>query len=87
MKLYIAVEVSDDDVSLQEVAEQCGYDVKHPAVHDISPPELAEYHAEACLLMRLHLQQQIGTAQLLDEVQVLISHPSVSTVRKLWLED
>lgn len=34
MRLYLAVDISDDDVELQEVAEQCGYDLKHPAVLD-----------------------------------------------------
>ncbi len=86
MKLYIAVDISDDDVTLQEVTEQCGYDLKHPAVHDISAPELAQYHGEDCLVLRLHLQQPIDAVQLLDESQVLISHPSVAAVRKLWLE-
>jgi hypothetical protein len=86
MKLFIAVEISDDDVTLQEVAEQCGYDLRHPAVHDISAPELAQYHDQACLVLRLHLQQPIDSAQLLQEAQVLISHPSVAAVRKLWLE-
>ena len=80
MKLYIAVDISDDDVTLQEVTEQCGYDLKHPAVHDISAPELAQYHGEDCLVLRLHLQQPISAAQLLQEAQVLISHPSVSAV-------
>jgi hypothetical protein len=86
MKLFIAVERSDDDVTLQDVAQQCGYDLKHPAVHDISAPELADYHGEACLVLRLHLQQPIDATRLLDEAQVLISHPSVAAVRKLWLE-
>lgn len=86
MKLYIAVEVSDDDVSLQDVAEQCGYDLKHPAVQDVSAPVLAEQHGEACLVMSLQLLQPIAAASLLDEARVLISHPSVVAVRKIGLE-
>lgn len=86
MKLYVAVDISDDDVLLEDIVQQCGYDLKHPAVHDISAPEPAEYHGEACLVLRLHLQQDINPALLLDEAEVLISHPSVSAVRKLWLE-
>jgi len=86
MKLYVAVDISDDDVTVAEVAEQCGYDLKHPAVHDISAPEPAEYHGESCLLLRVHLLQDISAAELLAEAQVLISHPSVSAARKLWVE-
>ena len=95
MKLYLAVDVSDDDVDLNEVVTQCGYDLKHPAVHDISAPEVADYHGESCLLLRLHLLPQaltdlsagrLSAEQLLQEAEVLISHPSVSALRKLWLE-
>ncbi len=86
MKLYIAVDVSDDDVTVQEIAEQCGYDLKHPAVHDVGAPEPAEYLGESCLLLRVHLLRDITATDLLQEAQVLISHPSVSSVRKLWVE-
>ncbi len=86
MKLYIAVEVSDDDVSLQDVVEQCGYDLKHAAVQDVSAPALAEYHGEACLVMSVQLQHPVDAAILLDEAQLLISHPSVAAVRKLALQ-
>jgi hypothetical protein len=86
MKLYIAIDVSDDDVSMQDIAQQCGYDLKHPAVHDVSAPEPALYHGEPCLVLRLHLLQDISPAELLAEATVLISHPSVSAVRPLWLE-
>ena len=32
--LFLAVDVSDDDVELTEVASQCGYDFSHPLVSD-----------------------------------------------------
>ncbi len=46
--LFLAVDVSDDDVELAEVASQCGYDFCHPLVGDVAEPVVAEWHGEAC---------------------------------------
>ena len=43
MKLYIALDISDDDVGLSEVAEQCGFDIRHSAVLDLTAPVVAHY--------------------------------------------
>lgn len=88
MRLYLAVDISDDDVELQEVAEQCGYDLKHPAVLDLSAPAVAAYHGEACLMVQLSFAEPLSAAELeavFVESEVLISHPSVAGVRKLAL--
>lgn len=34
LRLFFDVDRADEDVSLQDVAEQCGYDCAHPAVVD-----------------------------------------------------
>ena len=87
MKLYIALDISDDDVGLSEVAEQCGFDVRHPLIVDLTAPGVAHYHETDCLMFELSLTQSIPDAGiLLAELDVVLSHPSVSAIRKLGLE-
>jgi len=87
MKLYIAIDISDDDVVLSEVAEQCGFDVRHLAVLDVTAPQVAHYHETDCLMFELTLKEQADdVSMLLPELEVLLSHPSVSAIRKLGLE-
>ncbi|MCT6699837.1 hypothetical protein [Rheinheimera sp. 4Y26] len=91
MKLYLAIDISDDDVELTEVAQQCGFDVRHSVVLDLTAPVVAVYHDSECLMLELqlsHVQGQGAPAAdiLLTELEVVLSHPSVSAVRKLALE-
>ena len=87
MKLYIAIDISDDDVALNEVAEQCGFDIRHPALLDLTVPAVAHYHETDCLMFKLTLKEQVVDAGiLLAELELVLSHPSVSAVRKLGLE-
>jgi len=89
MKLYLALDISDDDVDLTEVAQQCGFDVRHSAVLDLTAPVVAVYHDIDCLMLELQLSQDQGAPAadiLLAELEVVLSHPSVSAVRKLALE-
>ena len=87
--LYLAVEVSDDDVALAEVASQCGYDFSHPLVCDVAEPQVAQWHDEPCLLLRLQLNAPVSAAAL-DELQrsgtVQLSHPSVASSRVLAIQ-
>lgn len=87
MKLYIALDISDDDVALGEVAEQCGFDIRHSAVLDLTAPVVAHYHEIYCLMFELTLKEPVVDAGiLLAELELVLSHPSVSAVRKLGLE-
>jgi hypothetical protein len=87
MKLYIALDISDDDVGLSEVAEQCGFDIRHPAVLDLTAPTVAHYHETDVLMFELTLKEQVADAgMLLAELDLVLSHPSVSAIRKLGLE-
>lgn len=87
MKLYLALDISDDDVDLTEVAQQCGFDVRHSAVLDLTAPVVAVYHDIDCLMLELQLGQGVPAADiLLAELEVVLSHPSVSAVRKLALK-
>ncbi len=87
MKLYLALDISDDDVDLTEVAQQCGFDVRHSAVLDLTAPVVAVYHDIECLMLELQLGQSTPAADiLLAELEVVLSHPSVSAVRKLALK-
>mgnify|MGYP003390463983 FL=1 len=80
--LFVAVDVSDDDVELAEIASQCGYDVIHPQVLDVDAPVAGEWHAQPCLLLRLTLASDAdpSTVAHLPEVAVIkLSHPSISS--------
>jgi len=88
LKLYVAVEVSDDDVTLAEVAAQCGYDVRHPLVLDVAEPVVAHFHEQDCLLLELTgaeaaLDPALDPATLCAEAELVLSHPSVSAVKKI----
>ena len=86
MKLYVAVDVSDDDVTLEEVAAQCGYDVRHPWVLDVAEPVVAHFHEQDCLLLLLTCQDDaVDASVLLAEAELLLSHPSVSAVYKIGI--
>lgn len=88
LKLYVAVDVSDDDVTLTEVAEQCGYDVRHPLVLDVAEPVVVHFHEQDCLQLALTCQEGIvDPAVLLAEAELLLSHPSVSAVYKIGISD
>jgi hypothetical protein len=88
LKLYVAVDVSDDDVTLEEVAAQCGYDVRHPQVLDVAGPVVAHFHEQDCLLLALTCQDDVDDAAvLLEEAELLLSHPSVSAVYKIGISD
>lgn len=82
--VFLAVEVSDDDVELAEISSQCGYDFSHPEVLDVDEPLVSEWHGEPCLQLRLTLKAEMGPAALagLPADGVLkLSHPSVSSFR------
>ena len=87
--LYLAVEVSDDDVTLAEVASQCGYDFSHSLVDDVAEPVEGQWHDEPCLLLRLTLSAPLS-AVALDALAhngtVQLSHPSVAFVRVLGIQ-
>ncbi len=86
MKLYVAVDVSDDDVTLEEVAAQCGYDVRHPWVLDVAEPVVAHFHEQDCLLLVLTCQAgEVDATALFAEAELLLSHPSVSAVYKIGI--
>jgi len=86
LKMYVAVDVSDDDVTLAEVAAQCGYDVRHPQVLDVAEPVVAHFHEQDCLLLVLTCQDGAVDAEtLLAEAELLLSHPSVSAVYKIGI--
>lgn len=88
LKLYVAVDVSDDDVTLAEVVEQCGYDVRHPLVADVTEPVVAHFHEQDCLMFGLILSEPtVDTLSLMQQAEVLLSHPSVSSVSKLGLSE
>jgi hypothetical protein len=79
--IFVAVDVSDDDVALAEVASQCGYDVRHPQIIDVAEPQAAELHGEHGLLLTLTLigdLPEAALAELLQECQITLSHPSLS---------
>lgn len=82
--LYLAVEVSDDDVTLAEVASQCGYDFNHPLVEDVAEPVVGQWHGEPCLLLRLTLNAPLS-ADVLEGLEhsgaAQLSHPSVAFFR------
>ncbi len=87
--LLLAIEISDDDVALSEVASQCGYDFSHRLVNDVAEPVVAEWHGEPCLSLRLSLTEDLsGEAfdDLLLSGTLRISHPSVSSVRALCIQ-
>jgi hypothetical protein len=80
-QIFVRVELSDDDVELLEVASQCGYDVRHPLVVDVSAPVLRHFNAEPCLVLELELQAELSVTalhELLAQCQITLSHPSVS---------
>ena len=80
--LFVAVDVSDDDVELAEIASQCGYDVNHPQVLDVDEPVVGEWHGQPCLLLRLALASDSDAstlAHLPDVAVIKLSHPSVSS--------
>lgn len=86
--ILLALDVSDDDVELAEIARQCGYDFKHPMVCDVAEPQLAEWHGEPCLLFRLSLCEALPTSALealLQSGTLGFSHPSVACVRLLGI--
>lgn len=86
LKLYVAVDVSDDDVTLEEVATQCGYDVRHPLVLDVAEPVVAHFHEQDCLQLVLTCQEGIvDAAAILAEAELVLSHPSVSAVYKIGI--
>ncbi|RVU41939.1 hypothetical protein EOE67_01740 [Rheinheimera riviphila] len=88
LKLYVAVDVSDDDVTLAEVAEQCGYDVRHPLVLDVAEPVVAHFHEQDCLQLALTCPDGVVDAVvLLAEAELLLSHPSVSAVYKIGISE
>lgn len=87
--VFIAVEVSDDDVELAEVASQCGYDFSHPEVLDVDEPLVAEWHGEPCLQLRLTLKTELSPAaltRLAADAVLKLSHPSVSSFRILAIQ-
>ncbi|MBF7729339.1 hypothetical protein [Pseudomonas sp. N040] len=82
--VFIAVEVTDDDIELAEVASQCGYDFTHPEVLDVDEPVVANWHGEPCLQLRLSLKSALSPAALADlpaEAVFKLSHPSVSSIK------
>jgi len=86
--LFLAVDVSDDDVELAEVASQCGYDFCHPLVGDVAEPVVAEWHGEACLRLRLTLAVALSAATqeaLVSSGSLQLSHPSVASFRVLGI--
>lgn len=85
MQLFLHLDISDDDVELNEIAEQCGYDLQHPALHDFSEPFVSDYEGKPCLAIHLHLQQAIDPWQLMAELRISLSHPSVTQVQILGL--
>lgn len=87
MKLFVAVDVSDDDVTLAEVAGQCGYDVRHPLVLDVAEPVVAHFHEQDCLMLALTCQEAVDAAVLLEQAELLLSHPSVSAVYKIGISE
>jgi hypothetical protein len=88
LKLYVAIDVSDDDVTLAEVAQQCGYDVRHPQVADVTEPVVAHFHEQDCLMFGLILaEENVDTASIMQQAEVVLSHPSVSSVSKLGLSE
>jgi hypothetical protein len=80
--LFVAVDVSDDDVELAEVASQCGYDVIHPKVLDVDEPVVGDWHGQPCLLLKLTLaiDTDVSTLEQVPAVAVIkLSHPSISS--------
>jgi hypothetical protein len=87
--LFVAVDISDDDVELAEVASQCGYDFSHPGVSDVDEPQVASWHGEDCLMMRIGLSGEMSAAALDDLQQrgtLRLSHPSVAAVTVLGIQ-
>lgn len=89
MWLLLELDLSDDDVELHDIAQQCGFDVPLVGVDDVAAPHVVTYHEHACLALKLDtalsltdLQQQVGQLK-----QRLISHPSVSAERVLAVLD
>lgn len=85
MKLYVAVDVSDDDVTLDEVAAQCGYDVRHSWVLDVAEPVVAHFHEQDCLMLLTCHDDAVEASVLLAEAELMLSHPSVSAVYKIGI--
>lgn len=87
--LFLAADVSDDDVELAEVASQCGYDFNHPQVSDVAEPVVGQWHGEPCLRLRLTLAGA-ASAAILEELEhsgaVQLSHPSVASCRVLGIQ-
>jgi hypothetical protein len=87
--VYLEVDISDDDVSLEEVASQCGYDVVHPQVCDVDEPSVANYHGQSCIVLRLNLDNALQGGELEDllrQAVLKLSHPSVSSVTALGIQ-
>jgi hypothetical protein len=87
--VYLEVDLSDDDVSLDEVASQCGYDFVHSQVCDVDEPSVARYHGQACIVLRLNLADELQGAALdglLGDAVLKLSHPSVAAVRPLGIQ-
>ena len=86
LQLFVALDVSDDDVALEDIAQECGYDVRHPAIVDVLPPKVACWHDEPCLQLQLLLGQAVPVAALQAEAQIILSHPSIASFRVLALQ-
>jgi|JI7StandDraft_1071085.scaffolds.fasta_scaffold00698_2 hypothetical protein len=89
--LYIAVELSDSDESLANIAQQCGYDVMHPAVVDVAEPATALWHEQPCLCVRLTLSSSaLALASAMPDVSTLtcrLSHPAIASYQVLALSE
>lgn len=89
MWLLLELDLSDDDVELYDIAQQCGFDVPLVGVDDVAAPQVVTYHEHACLALKIDtalslmdLQQQVWQLK-----QRLISHPSVSSERVVAVLD
>lgn len=89
MWLLLELDLSDDDVELQEVAQQCGFDVPLIGVDDVAAPQVVTYREQACLALKLDtaLVQADIQQQLWQLKPRLISHPSVSAERVVAVLD
>lgn len=84
MQLYLLLDLSDDDAELTDIANECGYDVRHPAVLDVLAPVVVQTDEDLCLMLPLVMAQSVAPEQLLTQAQISVSHPSVASF-KVWL--
>jgi hypothetical protein len=81
--LYIAVDLSDSDESLADIAQQCGYDVMHPAVLDVAEPAIAQWHEQPCFCIRLTLSAVTDGLPELSNLTCRLSHPAIASYHAL----